>query len=48
MGGLVVGHAAAWELLQAFLGARYSGEERHRRRLAKIAQLETPAPKEIP
>jgi ribose 5-phosphate isomerase B len=48
MGGLVVGHAAAWELLQAFLGARYSGAERHRRRLAKVAQLETPAPGEIP
>ena len=44
MGGLVVGHAAAWELLQAFLGARYSGAERHRRRLAKVAQLETMAP----
>jgi ribose 5-phosphate isomerase B len=43
MGGQVVGHAAAWELLQAFLGARFSGADRHRRRLAKIAQLETPA-----
>jgi ribose 5-phosphate isomerase B len=41
MGGLVVGRAAAWELLQAFIGARYSGAERHRRRLAKVALLET-------
>jgi ribose 5-phosphate isomerase B len=48
LGGLVVGHAAAWELLQAFLGARFSGEERHRRRLSKIKQLETPARGENP
>jgi ribose 5-phosphate isomerase RpiB len=40
LGGLVVGHATAWELVQTFLGARFSGEERHRRRLAKIAALE--------
>jgi len=39
-GGLVIGHAPAWELLQTFLGARFSGEERHRRRLGKIADLE--------
>ena len=40
LGGLVVGHATAWELVQAFLAARYSGAERHRRRLAKVAELE--------
>jgi ribose 5-phosphate isomerase B len=40
LGGLVVGHAAAWELIQAFLAARFSGAERHRRRLAKVAALE--------
>jgi ribose 5-phosphate isomerase B len=44
LGGLVVGHAAAWELVQTFLGARFSGEERHRRRLAKILELEGAAP----
>ena len=44
LGGLVVGHAAAWELVRTFLAATYSGEERHRRRLAKVAALErTPA-----
>jgi ribose 5-phosphate isomerase B len=42
LGGLVVGHAAAWELVQTFLAARFSGAERHRRRLAKIAELEQP------
>jgi ribose 5-phosphate isomerase B len=40
IGGLVVGHALAWELVQSFLAARFSGAERHRRRLAKVAELE--------
>ena len=43
LGGLVVGHALAWELVQTFLGARFSGAERHQRRLAKIADLENAA-----
>lgn len=40
LGGLVVGHAFAWELVHTFLAARFSGAERHRRRLAKVAELE--------
>lgn len=40
LGGLVVGHALAWELVRTFLAARFSGAERHRRRLAKVADLE--------
>ncbi|MBE3096561.1 MAG: RpiB/LacA/LacB family sugar-phosphate isomerase [Planctomycetes bacterium] len=40
LGGLVVGHALAWELVRTFLAARFSGAERHRRRLAKVAGLE--------
>src|SRR5664279_4929301 len=40
LGGLVVGHALAWELVQRFLAARFSGAERHRRRLAKVADPE--------
>jgi ribose 5-phosphate isomerase B len=39
-GGLVIGHALAWELTQTFLTARFIGAERFRRRLAKIAALE--------
>jgi ribose 5-phosphate isomerase B len=39
-GGLVIGHAIAWELVQTFLAAQFSGAERHRRRLAKIVDLE--------
>jgi len=44
LGGLVVGHETAWELVRIFLAARFSGAERHRRRLAKIAALERTAP----
>jgi ribose 5-phosphate isomerase B len=40
LGGRVVGQALAWDLTRTFLSARFSGEERHRRRLAKIAALE--------
>jgi len=40
-GGLVIGHAVAWELVQTFLAAQFSGAERFRRRLAKVAALET-------
>lgn len=40
LGGRVIGYALAWELIQAFLNARFSGAERHRRRLAKVAALE--------
>jgi ribose 5-phosphate isomerase B len=40
LGGLVVGEVAAWELVQTFLSARFSGAARHCRRLAKVAALE--------
>jgi ribose 5-phosphate isomerase B len=40
-GGLVIGHALAWELTQTFLAAHFKGEERFRRRLKKVAQLES-------
>jgi RpiB/LacA/LacB family sugar-phosphate isomerase len=40
LGSHVIGYAAAWELVQAFLAARFSGAERHLRRLAKTAALE--------
>ena len=40
LGGLVVGQALAWELVRTFLTARFSGAERHRRRLSKMAALE--------
>ena len=41
LGGRVVGPALAHELVCAFVAARYSGEERHARRLAKVIALES-------
>ena len=40
LGARIVGAALAVEVLEAFLGARFSEEERHRRRLGKIRRLE--------
>ena len=40
LGARVIGVAQASELVHAFLGARFTGDERHRRRLAKIERLE--------
>jgi len=40
LGGLVVGHALAWELVKTFLQAKFSGTERFKRRLEKVAALE--------
>ncbi len=40
MGGRIVGQALAGELVTAYLGARYTREERHRRRLEKVGALE--------
>ena len=40
MGGRTVGASVAWDLVETFLGARFSQEERHLRRLAKVASLE--------
>ena len=40
LGARVVGDALAMELVKAFLGARFKGEERYRRRLDKVAEME--------
>jgi ribose 5-phosphate isomerase B len=40
LGGRVVGPSVAWDLVEAFLAARFSGAERHVRRLSKVAALE--------
>ena len=39
-GGRTTGLAVAWDCTKNFLDAKFSGAERHRRRLAKVAQLE--------
>jgi RpiB/LacA/LacB family sugar-phosphate isomerase len=41
LGGRIVGPALALELVRAFVAARFSGEERHVRRLGKVKALET-------
>src|SRR5262249_28861549 len=40
LGSRVIGPALAHELVRAFLGATFSGAERHVRRLAKVRELE--------
>ena len=40
LGGRSVGPFVAWDLVEAFLGAKFTYAERHRRRLAKVAALE--------
>ncbi len=39
-GGRTTGIAVAWDCTKSFLGAKFSGAERHLRRLAKVTQLE--------
>lgn len=40
LGSRVIGPELAADILRSFLGASYTGEERHRRRLAKVMEIE--------
>ncbi len=40
LGGRIQGPELAWDLIQTYLKAEFSGAERHKRRLAKVAALE--------
>ncbi len=40
LGARIVGMELARELVAAYLGARFSGEERHKRRLEKVKAIE--------
>ncbi len=40
LGARVIGPAPASEIVAAFLGAEFTGEERHARRLAKVDELD--------
>jgi RpiB/LacA/LacB family sugar-phosphate isomerase len=40
LGGRIIGEALALELVQAFLGANFTAEERHQRRLDKVKTIE--------
>jgi len=41
LGGRVTGQALSWDLVQIFLSAHFKGVERFKRRLAKVAALES-------
>jgi ribose 5-phosphate isomerase B len=41
LGGRIEGPELAWDLIQTFLAAKFSGAARHVRRLQKVAALET-------
>jgi ribose 5-phosphate isomerase B len=40
LGGRVIGPESAWDLVKAFLAAKFSDAERHLRRLGKVTALE--------
>jgi ribose 5-phosphate isomerase B len=40
MGGRTVGPEVAWDLVRTYVGAAYSSEPRHLRRLGKVADIE--------
>lgn len=40
MGGRIIGEETVKSLVKAFLGAKFSGEERHQRRLDKVLAIE--------
>ena len=40
LGGRTIGPSVAWELVRTFVAAAFSQEERHLRRLGKVAALE--------
>jgi ribose 5-phosphate isomerase B len=41
LGGLTTGVAVAWNCVKSFVAAKFSGLERHRRRLAKVRAIRT-------
>jgi ribose 5-phosphate isomerase B len=40
LGARIIGPELAHDLMTTFLGAKFSGEERHRRRLEKVSRIE--------
>lgn len=40
LGGRIIGNELAWLIVSIFLDAKFSGAERHRRRLSKVALLD--------
>lgn len=48
IGGRTVGPAVAWDLVQTFLAAEFSEDERHLQRLGKVSDLEAAGHVSIP
>jgi ribose 5-phosphate isomerase B len=46
LGGRTTDAGLAWDLVQTFLAAAFSQADRHLRRLAKVAALESPGPRD--
>ena len=44
LGSRVIGIELAWELVTAFIGAKFGGEARHQRRLDKLLDIEKRSP----
>jgi len=40
LGGRIVGTELAWEIVETFLGAEFTGDERHLRRVEKLNELD--------
>jgi ribose 5-phosphate isomerase B len=40
LGGQITGYALSWDLVKMFLNSRFKGEERFKRRIAKVEELE--------
>lgn len=47
LGARIIGSETAKDLIAAFLGAKFTGEERHARRLAKVNAIEANPPKPV-
>ena len=47
LGGRIIGPMIAWDLVTTFLAADFSQEERHLRRLSKVAALENKTTSDI-
>jgi ribose 5-phosphate isomerase B len=47
LGGRTVGPSLAWDIVETFLAAEFSHAERHLRRLAKVASLESKSHREM-
>ena len=48
LGGRTTGIAVAWDCTKSFLNAKFSGADRHRRRLEKVLEIEQSKTRAVP